>query len=174
MDSLIIKDAIICASKGDFKNRHWEINLDSALVMFTNSFQKLPINLLINIRKVGCINDFFVQGRVKYRKFDFSELHSLVIDEKKSVLIPIIGFKYITRISPIVGFSPDPHEANLFVELAILVFQDKKLTYFKSRLFFSEPKVINNSNESFYDHIKQEHVDTLVQLTMKDYIERMK
>ena len=173
-ESIIIKDAIICANIGDFRNMPLEINNDSVLRVFVNSFQKLPIEFLIKQGKVYCNRDFLVLGRVKYSKFNFSELSSLIGVETNSVLIPIINFKNIPRGSPIVGFTPDPLEKNVFIDLAILIFRNKSLVYFKSRLFFTDAVTVNRHDESIDYSIKQENIDTLVQLTMKDYLERMK
>ena len=135
---------------------------------------KLPVEFLIKQVKVYCNRDFLVLGRVKYSKFNFSELSSLIGVETNSVLIPIINFKNIPRGSPIVGFTPNPLEKNVFIDLAILIFRNKSLVYFKSRLFFTEAVTVNQHDESIDYTIKQENIDTLVQLTVKDYIERMK
>ena len=173
-ESIILKDAIICANKGDFRIRHFDINPDSAFVVFINSFKKLPVEFIIKQSKIYCNKEFLVLGMVKFRKFDFEELLSMIGEETNTVLIPVINYNYITRGSPIVGFTPDPLEKNVFIDLAVLVFRNKELVYFKSRLFITEPVVVNNSDQSIDFSIKQENIDTLVQLTMKDYLERMK
>jgi len=135
---------------------------------------KLAVEFLIKQVKVYCNRDFLVLGRVKYSKFNFSELSPLIGVETNSVLIPIINFKNIPRGNLIVGFTLNTLEKNVFIDLAVLVFRNKELIYFKSRLFITEPVVVNNSDQSIDFSIKQENIDTLVQLTMKDYLERMK
>ena len=176
---IIVKDAIICANVGSLLyNEKIEINRDSVLQVFINSFQKLPAEFLIRRGEAYCNLNFIVNRRVKYRRLNFSELYSLIGNDTNSVLIPIINYNYQTLknmyITSTGAVGGEGIDKNVIIDLAILIFRKKELVYFKSRVFFSTPEIVYRYNESIDFSIKQENIDTLVQLTMKDYLERMK
>jgi len=177
--SVIVRDAIICANlDGLIRIKPIEIDRDSVLSIFINSLQKLPIRLEIGEGRVFCNRGFITRNKLRYRKFKLSELISKLGNETNSVLIPIINYNYISLRNIYItstgavgggGFTKYVH-----VDLAILIFRNKELEYFKSRVFFSPTVITDFSSDNIDFSIKQENIDTLVQLTMKDYIERMK
>jgi len=178
-ERIIVKDAIICSNLGSlFFNESIEINRDSVLEVFVNAFQKLPANFELKHGKANCDRNFIHNRRVKYRRINFSTLFSLVGDETNTVLIPIINYYYIWRRNTYITSSGavggDGFSKNVYIDLAILIFRNKELTYFSSRFFFTRSETVYDYRESIDFSIKQENIDTLVQLTMKDYIERMK
>ena len=177
-NSIIIKDALICANTGGLRIKPLEINRDSILNVFIDAFKKLPCNFKFINGKLYCNRAFIGYESLRYRLFDFAELESLVGDEENHVLIPVINYNYIPRRNIYLtstgavgggGFSKNAH-----IELALLIFKNKELLYFKSRVFCSPLIQTNFSSDNIDFSIKQENIDTLVQLTMKDYLERMK
>jgi len=175
---IIVRDAIICANIDGFRIKPLEINRDSVLSVFVNAFQKLPAKFEIRKGKAYCNRAFIARNKIKYRKFNFSELASLLGDEPNSVLIPIINYNYIPRrniyITSTGAFGGGGFSKNVHIHLAILIFRNKELTYFSSRFFFTRSETVYDYRESIDFSIKQENIDTLVQLTMKDYLEQMK
>jgi len=178
LDTLVIKNGLICANSGGLKIKPLEINRDSVLLVFFEAFKKLPCKVKFKNGKLYCNRRFIGYERLKYRLFDFSELESLADEEERHVLIPLINYNYIPTRNIYVtttgavgggGFSK-----KVVLELVVLIFKDKKLVYFNSGLFNS-PTVETSLSTDYIDSIiKQESIDSLVQLTMKDYIERLR
>ena len=176
---IILRDAIICGNSGGLKKRFLELKKDSILNVFLNAFQRLPFELKVEEGKYYCYETFIAYEKLKYRLFDFAELKLLAGNEENYVLIPVINYNYLHHRNMFItstggvggegGFSKNVH-----IELAALIFKNKELVYFKSRVFCSPLIQTNYSNDNIDFSIKQENIDTLVQLTMKDYIERMK
>ena len=133
----------------------------------------MPVNLLIEEGTVYSGSEFLTGGYIKYRKLNFSKLYSLVGNDTNNILIPIINFRYNIQLD-YPSMFPHPPQKNVHIELAILIFQNKKLVYFSSSLFSTESVDVYKFEESIDYTIKQENIDTLVQLTMKDYLELMK
>ena len=175
---IIVRDAIICANIDGFRIKPLEINRDSVLSIFVNAFQKLPAKFEIRKGKAYCNRAFIARNKVKYRKFTFSEISPLLGEETNPILIPIINYNYIPRrnmyITSTGAVGGGGFQKNVHIELAIMIFRNNKLEYFSSRLFFTASETVYDYNESIDFSIKQENIDTLVQLTMKDYLERMK
>jgi len=175
---IIVRDAIICANIDGFRIKPLEINRDSVLSIFVNAFQKLPAKFEIRKGKAYCNRAFIARSKVKYRKFTFSEISPLLGEETNPILIPIINYNYIPRrnmyITSTGAVGGGGFQKNVHIELAIMIFRNNKLEYFSSRLFFTASETVYDYNESIDFSIKQENIDTLVQLTMKDYLERMK
>jgi len=177
-EPIIIKDALICANAGGLLVKPLEINRDSIFNVFIRAFQKLSLGFVVSTGKIYCNRDFIAFRSVKYRRFNFAELTFLLGSDTNLVLIPIINYNYIPRRNIYItstgaagggGFTKNAH-----VDLAILIFRNKELIYFKSREFFSPLVLTDYSSDNIDISIKQENIDTLVQLTMKDYLERMK
>jgi len=175
---IIVKNAIICGNLGGFLNQTVDFNRDSVLKVFVSSLQKLPVVIDYRQDKVFCIGDFIAHRRVKYRKFNFSELETLIGNEMNTVLIPVINLNYVywrnQYITSTGAVGGEGLKKNVLVDFAALIFRNRELVYFKSRVFSSPAVLVRNYRESIDFSIKQENIDTLVQLTMKDYLERMK
>jgi len=177
--SIVVRDAIICGNSGGLRKSFLKINKDSILKVFLNSFIKLPISFKVEEVKSYCEKSFIAYEKLKYRLFDIDKLRSLSTDSKGYTLIPIINYNYLHHRNILItstggvggdgGFSK-----NIHLELAVIIFRDNKLVYFNSRVFCSPlvSTALYTANIDF--SIKQENIDTLVQLTMKDYIERLR
>jgi len=178
-ETITIKNAIVCANIfGFIHTKPLDVNGDSIFDVFSKSFQKLPIKLEIKFGDVACNRSLIARYRLKYRKFTFSEISPLLGEETNPILIPIINYNYIPRrnmyITSTGAVGGGGFQKNVHIELAIVIFRNKKLEYFSSRLFFTASETVYDYRESIDFSIKQENIDTLVQLTMKDYLERMK
>ena len=180
-DSIYIENVIICANTFNFflRDEYKVLNRDSTFNVFLSSFEKLPIKVKVNRGNFYCDKSFIPKYRLRYRNFSLPMLKTLIKEQNSPVLIPLISYNYIARrnnfITSTGGIGGDGgFIKNVHIELAILIFFNQELVYFSSRFYSTEAVIVNRYYESIDFSIKQENIDTLVQLTMKDYLERMK
>lgn len=176
-EPITIKEAIVCANVGALINRKIEINRDSVLNYFVSSLKKLPVNINFYKGKTYCNQTYIPNRSIKYPRINISDLLSFAESDTNTFLIPMINYDYVTLrntyITSTGAFGGGGFSKSLNLELGIIIIKNKKLIYFKSRVYVASGVNVNHYLEPV-NLITQEHFDTLVQLTMKDYIDRMK
>jgi len=176
-EPIIVKDAIICANVGALLNKKIEINRDSILFLFVNSLKKLPININFQQGNAHCSQTYIPNRSIKYHRLNFTELTSFTGNDTSTYLIPIINYDYVTLrniyITSTGAVGGGGFSKSLNLGLGCIIFKKKELVYFKSRIFIASGIGVDDYLEPV-NLGKQENIDTLVQLTMKDYLERMK
>jgi len=176
-DKIVVKDAIICADAGAVFNKTTEVNRDSVFDLLLNSLQKLPINIERKNGNRYCNSQFVKNSKLKFRRFNFQELNSLIGNEEGDFLIPVINIQFVTfrnmYVTSTGAIGNGGFTKGINLQLAILIFRNDKLIYFKSRVFISDSVTDDNSHQST-NPIQRENWDKLVYLVMEDYIKRIK
>lgn len=181
-DTLYISDVILCSTydKGMFgKLEDFPVNKDSVFDIFTSSLSKLALNIEFDEEiSFHCDSSFFYNNKMKMTHINNDFIISTASKNPKRVsLIPIIRL-YTSDLGSVSitasGGGNIGYRRDFFAGIVAHIVKDGNIIYarmydFSGRTgdFYSDGSVDANT-------IEQKHWDKLLELTMRDYIKRLK
>jgi hypothetical protein len=179
LDTVFVADYISCYSLRSIlhqkKFQKIKFNSDSLFIHFKIALKNTGLLTKINeINKNHCDSVFHSNFKINLKKIDKEKINQ-VSKDKNLILVPLIYFDDTYRYSSYVtagGSGGGGLIKCTYLKMAIYLFKGEDLVYVRSGIHFGRDYYPDNIEE-IQKGITQEKWDKLVNLVMRDYINRL-
>jgi len=181
-DTLLMSGYVLCNTLRNSyklkKEQEFEeyINLDSIFDIFQSSLTKLNLPIKFSENKNGCDSLFRANWRMKIDETN-KNIAKLKTGNKDIVqLIPVVHVTNFYQKHVYVQnglFGGGHYIKQTILELMIYVIKGEEVLYLRSGTYFGKSYLSYDPKDT-RTNLEQEHWDKLVELVMRDYINRLK
>ncbi len=183
---IVINDYVLCSNirKMTFnrQSQYHPIDFDSTFNAFKNSFNNLKLPIVFSgTHKNQCNSVFQSNIHLRLREIDQEKLYNMGGGGNGLKMVPVI---YVDNAADVglymssSGGSGGDFYIVTHLKLLVNIYRDENLIYRKSVRYVSKDTKVANFEEAYQVpsavNVRQEHLDELVRLAMKDYIKRLK